>query len=142
MTSKTRVFDVFKLKLGNFKINLRAKGGPGHTSRCQNIIKEGLNLTLHMVIRVARPPQFLATLRPKRPIVPPPENQFCFYKTTVFLHEVKFCINAALFLCTVLFFSSILMNFSDFGYKMTENSNFLRIELQTSYVPQKKAEIF
>ena len=68
LTSKTRVFDVFKLKLGNFQINLRAKGGPGHTSRCQNIIMEGLNLTLHMVIRVARPPQFLAALRPKRSI--------------------------------------------------------------------------
>ena len=53
-----------------------------------------------------------------------PQNQFCFYKTTFFLHEVKFCINSALFLCTVLFSSSILMNFSDFGYKMTENSNF------------------
>ena len=23
----------------------------------------------------------------------PPENQFYFYKTTFFLHEVKFCIN-------------------------------------------------
>ena len=45
----------------------------------------------------------------------PPQNQFCFYKTTFFLHEVKFCINSALFLCTVLFSSSILMNFSDFG---------------------------
>ena len=41
---------------------------------------------------------------------PPPEN--------------KFCINLALFFCTVLFSSSILMNFSDFGYKMTENLNF------------------
>ena len=45
----------------------------------------------------------------------PPQNQFCFYKTTFFLHEVKFCINSVLFLCTVLFSSSILMNFSDFG---------------------------
>ena len=45
-------------------------------------------------------------------------------KITFFLHEVKFCINSVLFLCTVLFSSSVLMNFSDFGYKMTENSNF------------------
>ena len=54
----------------------------------------------------------------------PPQNQVCFYKTMFFLHEVKFCINSALFLCTAFFSSSILMNFSDFGYKMTENSNF------------------
>ena len=46
-----------------------------------------------------------------------PQNQFCFYKTTLFLHVVKFCINLALFLGTVLIFSSILMNFSDFRYK-------------------------
>ena len=71
----------------------------------------------------------------------PPENQFCFYKTKFFLHEVKFCINSALFLCTVLFSSSILMNFSNLGKKWLKIWTFLRIELQTSYVPQKKAEI-
>ena len=33
LTSKTRVFDVFKLKLMNFQINLVGMGAAGHTSR-------------------------------------------------------------------------------------------------------------
>ena len=55
-----KVFDVFKLKLGNFQIDLRGRESAGHPSKCQSIITIGLNLTLHMVIRVASqpPPSF------------------------------------------------------------------------------------
>ena len=49
LTSKTRVFDVFKLKLGNFQITLRAKGGPGPYSRCQNFIKLGPKIDFDLV---------------------------------------------------------------------------------------------
>ena len=69
LTSKTRVFNVFKLKLGNFKIDLKGRWSAGHPSKCQSIITIGLNLTLHMVIRVASRPRFLATLTAKRSTV-------------------------------------------------------------------------
>ena len=72
-----------------------------------------------------------------------PQNQFCFYKTTFFLHGVKFCINLALFLCTVLIFSSILMNFSDFRYK---NDWKFQLFWELSYIqviyPKRKLKSF
>ena len=55
---ETWVFDVFKLKLLNFQIDLVGRGAAGHTSRYQDIIRIGLNLTLHMVSKVASRSQF------------------------------------------------------------------------------------
>ena len=50
---------------------IRAKGSGGHTSRCQVTIENGLNLTFHVVIKVASRPKFLAMLTGKQSTVPP-----------------------------------------------------------------------
>ena len=62
--------------LSNFLIELRGTGAAGHTSRRKNIIKVGINITFHMVIRVASRFQFLAGLVAKLSIVPPLEISF------------------------------------------------------------------
>ena len=49
-------------EIGIFQIDLEVMGLGGHASRCENIIKGGLNLNFHMVIKVAIQPQYLATL--------------------------------------------------------------------------------
>ena len=52
----------FKAKIGNSQIDLEVKGSGGHASRCEIIIKGGLNLNFHVVIKVAIQPQYLAAL--------------------------------------------------------------------------------
>ena len=54
-----------------FLIELRGTGAAGHTSRHKDIIKIGMNITFHMVLRVASCSQFLAGLMAKLSIVPP-----------------------------------------------------------------------
>ena len=46
----------------------------GHASRCENIIKGGLNLNFHMVIKVAIQPQYLAALMAVLTTVAPPSK--------------------------------------------------------------------
>ena len=57
--------------LAKFLIELRDTGAAGHTSRHKVIIKVGINVTFHMVIRVASRSQFLAELMAKLSTVPP-----------------------------------------------------------------------
>ena len=57
--------------VANFLIELRGTGVVGHTSRHKDIIKVGINITFHMVLRVASRSQFLAGLMAKLSIVPP-----------------------------------------------------------------------
>ena len=48
--------------MANFLIELRGRGAAGHTSRHKDIIKVGMNITFHMVLRVASRFQFFAGL--------------------------------------------------------------------------------
>ena len=51
--------------VANFLIELRGTGAAGHTSRRKDIIKVDINITFHMVLRVASHSQFLAGLMAK-----------------------------------------------------------------------------
>ena len=55
--------------LANFLIELRGLGAAGQTSRHKDIIKVNVNITFHMVLRVASHSQFLAGLTAKLSIL-------------------------------------------------------------------------
>ena len=58
--------------VANFLTELRGTGAAGHTSKHKDVIKVGLNITFHMVLRVASCSQFLAGLMAKLSNVQPP----------------------------------------------------------------------
>ena len=60
--------------VAKFLIELRGMGAAGHTSRHKDIIKVGINITFHMVLRVASRSQFLAGLMAKLSIVGGPAD--------------------------------------------------------------------
>ena len=62
-------------------------------------------------------------------------------KNKFYHHEVKFCINSALFWCIAFFSRSTLANFSNFIEKSAKFGIFQKNESYSSYIHQKKARM-
>ena len=62
-----------KMVVANFLVELR---GTRAVSRHKDVLKVGINITFHKVLRVASRSQFLAGLTAKLSIVPPPLGKF------------------------------------------------------------------
>ena len=79
------IFQKIRYLLNDF----RGKWSAGHTSRYQNIIKLGLNLTFHMVSSVASRPKIRGQVNVQRKKCAPPPRIF-FLPNFVFQNDAGF----------------------------------------------------
>ena len=71
----------------------------------------------------------------------PLENKFSMLHSVVFHSIDKFHMFFTLSKRIMTIFAKILMDFGEFLSQNDQKFNFLKIELHTCYVPQKKAKI-